>query len=105
MQIINDRMENFVIFNMGNECENSDSKFFNLGKLSFTELLQSPTYSKTEHRKKDNTAHKIRSSQVYWREATYTNTQTPPIKQLIQMNCQRMNFSDRQTDLRLNFFQ
>lgn len=69
---INDRMENFVIFNMGNECENSDSKYFNLGKLSFTKLLQSPTYSKTERRKKDNTPHKIRSSQVYRREAMQT---------------------------------
>ena len=40
---------------VSNESENSDSEFFYLGELSFTKLLQSQTYSKTERRKKDNT--------------------------------------------------
>jgi len=38
---VNDRMQNFVFFNMSNESGNSDSKFFYHGKLFATELVQS----------------------------------------------------------------
>ena len=46
------------------------ARFTTPGELFFTvALLQSSTFSKTEHRKKDNTPHKCRSLQVYLTEA------------------------------------
>ena len=45
---VNDR-----IHNVSNKSENSDSEYFNLGELSFTELLQTPTYYYYEPRKKE----------------------------------------------------
>jgi len=29
---VNDRMQNFIFFNLSNESENSDSKFFYIGR-------------------------------------------------------------------------
>ena len=49
---VNDRIQNFVFFNVSNESEYSESEFFYPGEVSSTELLQSPSYTETEHRKK-----------------------------------------------------
>ena len=92
------------IHNVSNKSENSDSKYFNLGELSFTELLQSLTYLlRNQAQKERQHSSKGRSSQVYLREAN--KEQMPPRKQLIRMNCRMKNFQVMQTDLRRNFFQ
>jgi len=44
---INDRMQNFVFFNMSHASEHSESKFYYPGELSNAALVQSPTHSKS----------------------------------------------------------
>jgi len=91
---INDRMQNFVFFNMSHASEHSESKFYYPGELSNAVLVQSPTHSESTERK--STILTNEEVQNILRSQQQANRWSR--KQLFQMNCLIINLWNKQTD-------
>ena len=88
-----------VLSKMNHESEHSESEFYYPGELSHEELLQSLTHSESNER---NLTHLANEEAHNFLRSQQANRRSK--KQLFRINCPIINFWNRQTVLRRNFF-
>ena len=81
-------LQNFVLSEISDESEHSESELYYPGELSDAKLLQSPTYSESKERNSTLLTNKKRSSQL---SKSQQQANRRSRKQFFRMNCPLIN--------------